>query len=502
MSGLSFAVVAALLAASPATPAARANAPAVERTQAERIDGVVRTEMRRRRIPGLQVAVVRSGRIVFGRAYGVADLESGARVTPATVFTLNSSTKAFTGVAIMQLVQDGKLALDAPVSRYLDDLPPAWRAVTLRQLLTHISGLPDILIPPRGQGTGTLVGSGGEDAAWATVKTMPIEAPPGTRYRYNQTNYVLLGKVIERVAGEPFVRFMAARQFAPAGMMHAAFGDARTIMPGRARTYRYTETGVGIGSPDAPLEHAFDDFVPIIRTAGGLNATATDVARWLIALQNGRLMNAPTRAAMWTPARFNDGSSTQWGMGWPLRPDAVHPVVTAIGGRRSAYFVYPKDDLAVVVLTNLAGANPEEFIGEIAGQFVPDLLLDNGGGLSPALDRLRRALVKDGFDHADAVHAALQRQDPGLRLPEGELNEWGGRLMQADQTDRAIAIFGLATRLYPASANAQDSLGEGYERAGSPALAAQAYRRSLALDPANDHAIARLKVLTGDRPVR
>ncbi|TCP87962.1 CubicO group peptidase (beta-lactamase class C family) [Sphingomonas sp. PP-CE-1A-559] len=337
------------------------------------VEVVVRVEMKRRAIPGLQLAIVRRGRIVFQGAYGIADEEAGAPATAASLFTLNSATKAFTGVAVMQLVQAGKLSLDSPASDYVDDLPASWKAITIRQLLTHVSGLPEILDLPNGQGTGTLIGRGGEDSAWSTVKLRPLEARPGVSYSYNQTNYVLLGKIIDRVAGVPFAQYIKAHEFEPAGATHLVFGDARDVVPGRVRTYRYANGTVDGSETGAPLEHAFDEFSPFLRTAGGLNGSATDVARWLIALENGTLVDKRTLDIMWTPGRFADGKPTTWGMGWPLRTDVMHPAATGIGGRRSAFFVYPKDDLAIVVLTNLAGANPEEFIVEIAGVLNPEL---------------------------------------------------------------------------------------------------------------------------------
>lgn len=463
--------------------------------QARAIDSLLRAEMTKRRIPGLQAAVVRGGRIVFSAAYGVADLETGAPVTPTTTFTLNSSTKSFTGVAVMQLVQDGRLALDAPIARYVDDLPPAWRPVTVAQLLTHVSGLPDVVVQPRGQGTGTLVGEGGEASAWTAVRALPMEAEPGTGFRYNQTNYVLLGRAIERVTGMPFTRFMQERQFDVVGMPHTAFGDARTILPGRVRTYRYASApGAAPGAPPA-LEHAFDEFSPFLRTAAGLNATAEEVARWLVALQGGTLLDRTTLTAMWTPARLADGRPTSWAMGWPLNARAAHPVVAGIGGRRSAFFVYPQDDLAVVVLTNLAGAAPESFLDEIAGQFHPELLARNGGGLPPAVQRLRAALLARGFDRAVAVHAELARRDSTFRVSEGALNDWGGRLLQDGETARAVAVFQLNATLFPASANTHDSLAEAFEVAGAPARAIASYRRSLELDASNTHARERLAAL-------
>lgn len=459
------------------------------------VEAVVRAEMARRHIPGLQVAIVRHGKVAFAGAYGIADLETGAPVVPTTRFTLNSSTKAFTGVAIMQLVQAKKLSLDAPVSTYVDDWPGQWGVVTVRQLLTHVSGLPDVLEQPKGQGTGRLVGDGDEASAWATVRTWPVEAPPGARFRYNQTNYVLLGKIIDKVSGTSFANYMKRHEFEPLGATQFAFGETRDVMPGRARIYRYARGAVDGSTKDAPLEHAFDEFAPFMRTAGGLNASAGDVARWLIGLQDGTLLDRASCATMWTPGRYADGRPTQWGMGWPLRPDGRHPVATGIGGRRSAFFVYPKDDLAVVVLTNLAGANPEEFVAEIAGAFYPELRLANGGGLSAVANRLRLAMAAAPSSPPETIYARLRQDQRNFAVSEEELNDWGGRLLGAGRLDEALRVFLLNTRLRPASANTWDSLAEAYEARHEGADAIAAYRHSLSLDAGNEHARAHLKML-------
>lgn len=463
--------------------------------QRNAVEALVTGEMKRRRIPGLQIAIVRRGQIVFDGAYGTADEETSAPVTRNSLFTLNSSTKSFTGVAIMQLVQAGKLSLDAPASAYVDDWPSRWGRVSVRQLLTHVSGLPDVLEQPKGQGTGNLIGDGDETSAWATVRTRPVEAAPGARFRYNQTNYVLLGKIIDNLSGTPFTRYMKMHEFDPVGASRFAFGETRDLIPGRVRIYRYANGAIDGSAKEAPLEHAFDEFAPFMRTAGGLNGSATDVARWLIGLQDGTLLNRAALAAMWTPGRYANGKPTQWGMGWPLRPDLRHPVATGIGGRRSAFFVYPKDDLAIVVLTNLAGANPEEFIGEIAGIFYPELRLVNGGGLSPAADRLRLALTAAPDGAPETLYAKLRRADASFVVSEAELNDWGGRLLGAGMQDDALRVFLLNTRLHPTSANTWDSLGEAYEARREPADAITSYSRSLSLDGGNDHAIAHLKML-------
>lgn len=464
-------------------------------SQRRAVEALVRDEIKRRRIPGLQIAILRHGSIVFDGAYGTADLETGTPVTQDSLFTLNSSTKSFTGVAIMQLVQAGKLTLDASVSTYVDDWPSQWGSVSVRQLLTHVSGLPDVLEQPKGQGTGNLIGDGDEASAWTAVKRRPVEAAPGIRFRYNQTNYVLLGKIIDKLSGTPFTRYMTTHEFNPVGASHFVFGETRDVIPGRVRIYRYANGAIDGSTKDATLEHAFDEFAPFMRTAGGLNGSATDVARWLIGLQNGTLLDRASLTTMWTAGRYADGKPTQWGMGWPLRPDARHPVATGIGGRRSAFFVYPKDDLAIVVLTNLAGANPEDFIGEIAGVFYPELRLVNGGGLSSAANKLRVALAAAPATPPETTYAQLQRADGGFVVSEDELNDWGGRLLGAGMPGDGLRVFLLNTRLHPDSANTWDSLGEAYEAKGDAAAAIAAYRHSLRLDRNNDHAKAHLRTL-------
>jgi CubicO group peptidase (beta-lactamase class C family) len=472
---------------------ARAAAPVAADANA-RIEAVVKAEMAKRHIPGMQIAVVRGGKISLLRAYGVANLQYGVPVTDKTLFSLNSSTKSFTGVAVMQLVEQGKVKLDAPIGAYLPGLPATWNPVTVAQLLTHTSGLPDVVIQPKGQGTGSMVGEGGDASAWATVLTMPVEAAPGERYRYNQTNYALLGKLIAKVSGTPFLDFLRRHQFDAVGMPSAQYGDARDIVPGRAQSYRYTGGRID-GPAQDTLEHAFDDFSPLVRPAAGLNASARDVARWIIALQAGKLMRADTRMAMWSPLTMANGSHTRWAMGWPINEREERPIVQGIGGARSAFFVYPKDDLAIVVLTNLAGSNPQEFIDEIAGQFYPDLLAANGGGLPRAIKALRLELIKNGADTAPAAYAKLKKANPRFTLEERDMNDWGGKLMGANALPMAVAVFKLNTELYPASANTYDSLAEGYEASGMTAPAIANYKKSLELDDHNDHARDRLKVL-------
>lgn len=325
---------------------------------------LLQARMAEQNIPGLQVAVVVHGRIVMSEAYGAADIEQGTPAGRQTLFPINSATKSFAGVAVMQLVEAGQVDLDAPISRYLADLPQTWRGVRVRQLLSHTSGLPNI-VDENG-----LIGGGTDAEAWALVQTLPMDGVPGEGFAYNQTNYVLLGRLIEAASGHPFDQFFAERQFTPAGMMHARFGDGYDIVPGR--TAVYINQHAGRDATDQKALYHWIDNIPISTRAGaGLYTTADDVAKWIIALQDGRLLTKPgSLDRLWRADVLNDGRHNAWAMGWPLLAGTTRRAIGGIGGGRSAFFVYPADDVSVIVMTNRVGANPQNWIDAIAGHYI------------------------------------------------------------------------------------------------------------------------------------
>lgn len=326
---------------------------------------LIRQVMLEQRIPGLQVAVVKKGQIVLSEAYGLANVENGVPATRDTRFPLNSATKAFTGVAAAQLAQRGQLDLDAPASRYLDDLPPAWKDVRVRQLLAHTSGLPDIL------DANGLLGGGSEAQAWAAVTARPVEAAPGQRFAYNQTNYVLLARIIAQLSGMPYERFLATGQFSGARMSRTTFGDSYDLVPDVATMYSLAPRATDAADAPSRLSHWFYDIPPSLWAGGGVFTTADDTARWLVALTEGGLLDDAARARMWSAERLADGRAGPWAAGWPVLQDTPDLQVAGIGGARSAFVVYPERGVAVVVLTNLVGANPQQFIPRIADLYAP-----------------------------------------------------------------------------------------------------------------------------------
>lgn len=441
----------------------------------------IQSEMQERQIPGLQIVVIKNGKPVLKKMFGTSSIQYAIPVTANTVFSINSATKSFTGVAIMQLMEQGKVDLQASASRYLADLPTAWRAVTVTQLLTHTSGLPDII----DRGTGTLL-PGGPAGAWKTVQSLPIESTPGQRFSYNQTNYVLLEKIIALQSGVPYLQFIQHKQFDVVGMPHTGFGDSLDIVKNKASAYRLARGG-------KTLTNVIEEFPPFMRAGAGINTSVQDLSKWIINLQQGRLIKPDSLRQLWKRASFADGKPAPWALGWPAIERAEHRAVAGIGGARSAFFVYPEDDLAIIILTNLSGAQPEQLIDSVAGFYVPELRQIDGGAY--AIYRLRQRVEKSGYGDIERQLQQVTEQYAVSRPSQNDLNSWGYRLLAKQRNESARAVLELAVRLYPDNANAHDSLAEAHEANQASSLAIRHYRRSLELDPENRHAVDRLNVL-------
>lgn len=465
------------------------------------IDLFVSSKMQQKHIPALQLAIIRGGEIVKNATYGTANLENNIKASDQSLFSINSITKAFTGVAIMQLAEAGKLKVTDPVSLYLDSLPVAWQKITLQQVLTHTSGLPDILNEEE-----MVLGKGDEQMAMHEVVKLPLESKVGDKFSYNQTGYVLLGQIITKLSGMHFTRFIEEGQFKIAGMKLTRFGDSYDVIPNSAGAYTMTrQVGDQFVRNETPGV-GYIQFPLFFRTAAGILSTATDMGNWIIALKSGKLLKEQKSIeTMWTPAVLNNGKTggfnrltNGYALGWPTVTRAEHPAVAPVGGGRSALFVYQKDDLSIVVLTNLMGSNPDQFVDEIAGFYIPDMKEANGFGLLVALKRLRAELFKTGFERAPLAVKNLKKKDPSFKISEAELNNWGYQLLGQKKMAEALSIFELNVLLNTKSANAYDSLGEIFEVAGKKDPALKNYRKSLALNPENRNAANRIKALTNE----
>ncbi|WP_136666742.1 serine hydrolase [Flavobacterium sp. H122] len=265
-------------------------------SQVDKADMLIKNLMQKNRITGLQLAVVKNNTIVKTSNYGLANLQDSIAVDNKTVFSINSITKSFTGVAIMQLVENGKLNLEDPISKHLDSLPTTWQNITIKQIATHTSGIPDIW-----DSQGNILSENSE-ALLKKIKELPVAFKPGEELRYNQTNFLLLGMIIEKVSKKSFENFIKENQFEKAGMKNsikAGFGDFYNIINHTARPYSYFRNGV--------LNNVYQPMPSILYPAGGIYSTATEIAQWVIALQSHKLINAESLKMLLKPIELNNG---------------------------------------------------------------------------------------------------------------------------------------------------------------------------------------------------
>lgn len=468
-------------------------------TVSDSIDVFLQQTMKAKKIPALQLAIVQDGKIMKQAVYGTANLENNIPATPESIFSINSITKAFTGVAIMQLAEAGKLKVTDPLGKHLNDLPKEWQQITLQQVLSHVSGLPDM-----DDADGLIMGKGDEQLAMAEIIKHPMVMKTGEKFIYNQTGYVLLGQIITKLSGMHFTKFIEKEQFDVAGMKLTRFGDSYDVVANSAGSYTLTkQKGEQFIRNDKPGV-AYIQFPEFYRTAAGILSTATDMANWIIALKSGKLLkNKASIETMWTPAILNNGQiggfnrlTNGYALGWPTVTREAHPAVAPVGGGRSAVFVYLKDDLSIVVLSNLMGGNPDQFIDELAGFYIPEMKAENGFGLSPNLKKLNAALRKTGFEKTDLALRDLRKADRAFMPTENELNGWAYQLLAQKRFKEALSIAKLNAGMYPKSANAFDSLAEMFEIMGDQQAALTNYKKSLALNAGNENAAARIKALS------
>lgn len=353
-----------------AGPVARAAPPPPKLSAAQvgSVEAAVRAKMAERNIPGLSMAIVRDGAIVWLESFGVANLETKETATNATVYRIASSTKPITATAAMQLAEQKKLDLDAPVQKYAPAFPAKKYAVTTRGLLTHTSGIRNYR---RGEGERTDHFDKLADT-FVIFKDDSLEFEPGTKYGYAVFGYTLLGVVIEGASGSSFADYVRKHIFEPAGMTHTQPDDARVNIPNRAQGYTPKTYAVFNGDyrHGVPMDSSYK--LP----AGGFVSTAEDMARFAIAVMDGTLIKPETLALMSTEQKVRDGTPTGYGYGWYVGDKREPAGSIWHGGVQSGFtadvWLVPKERFAVVILTNLegGGALGLQSLGDEVARFV------------------------------------------------------------------------------------------------------------------------------------
>ncbi|HZB45809.1 MAG TPA: serine hydrolase domain-containing protein [Pyrinomonadaceae bacterium] len=360
----------------------------VAAARADEVDDYVREQMRRRHVPGLALAVVRDGKLVKARGYGLASVELNVPVRVETVFEIGSVTKQITAAAVMLLAEEGKLGLDDPLGKHLPGTPDAWGAITVRHLLTHTSGLKNYTGLRGFELTERLK----REDFIRLVAAHPLAFAPGDAHAYGNTNYSLLGYVVEAVSGRPYWQFVTERIFKPLGMNATRDRDPHHLIPNRAVGYEW-EDGRLVGR-DYDLTDVF--------SAGATVSTVLDLVKWDAALAGEKLLKKSSLEQVWTPTRLNDGTTHPYGLGWYVENVRGHGRVRHNGqtaGFAASIARYREKRVTVIVLTNLGTLGLAGRINQgVAKHYLPALSLKRLGEQTDpdpqTSTRLRSALAE------------------------------------------------------------------------------------------------------------
>ncbi|HET7433888.1 MAG TPA: serine hydrolase domain-containing protein [Thermoanaerobaculia bacterium] len=300
--------------------------------------------------PGAAVLVIKDGRTLLRKGYGLADLELRVPVTPDNIFRIGSLTKQFTTVAILQQVQRGNIKLDDAITKYLPNAPVRGKTVTIEHLLTHTSGIPSYTDQPKFWET--MREDRKPEELLAIAKDVPPDFDPGTSWHYDNSGYILLGMLLEKVTGTPYADYMRKQVFEPAGLKHTDYDVNDKVIVNRAHGYSRSH-GEWINAPYISMTTPY--------AAGALISTVDDLARWNDALAEGKLVDPKLLARAQTSYRLSDGTMTGYGYGWGMRTYEGHRIVEhggGINGFQSYALAMPDDHIYVVVLAN-ANRSPQ-----------------------------------------------------------------------------------------------------------------------------------------------
>lgn len=318
------------------------------------VDSIAMAPIEAGQVAGMSVAVVRHGQILVLRPYGMADLELEVSTPAEAVYEIGSITKQFTASAVLQLVEAGKINLDADLTDYLPDYDTKGRKIAVRRLMDHTSGIRGYTEIPAFWGM--MARDLPRDSIVALFESEPFDFEPGQALIYNNSAYFLLGLIIEKVTGGSYADYIQEHLFRPAGMTRSRYCSNEDVIPGRAHGYSAGDSGL-VRAAYINLAFPF--------SAGSLCSTALDLVRWNRALHGGRILSPESYRLLTTPEPLADGTKVRYAKGLVVEDGPWGKVIHhggGIPGFLSDARYYPDEDLIVVVLVNTAGPPGAEAI--------------------------------------------------------------------------------------------------------------------------------------------
>lgn len=462
--------------------------------RAKRLDEFVQSFMTAYQIPGLAFAVVENNRMVFAHADGVDNLETRRPLSVKSIFHLASVSKPFTATAIMQLVEQGKMQLDDPLIKYLpyfklDD--PRCREITIKQMLTHTSGIPDVHDYEWDQ---PQFDDGAAERYVRSLANEKMVAGPGEKWLYSNMAFDILADVIAKVSGMTFEDYLKENILNPLEMVESDFLRARIKPELRVSAHVFDLQPIPSQVYPYNRRHA---------PSSCLNANVVEMCNWAIVnLSQGefkgkRILTAASSRILFEP-QAEIGENRAIGLSWFLEQRGDLKIIAHGGGDlgfRSYLLMVPEKSLAVVAASNFEGTPIDDVaygVMEIMLGLVPQK------PKIPIIMTLGKTLASDGMQKAMEQYRHLKRFQPeAYDFSEAQLNLLGYLLIGRKRLDQAIEVFKLNVEMFPEAFNTYDSLAEAYMLDGQKELAIENYRKSIALNPNNSNAIKMLEKLQG-----
>ena len=457
-------------------------------TKAEKIDDLMRLYNEYGQFNG-SVLVAENGKVIFKKGFGMANMEWEVPNQPDTKHRLGSVTKQFTAMLILQLVEEGKLNLNVPITTYLRDYPKkTGDIITIHHLLTHTSGIPNFTSFPDYQ-KDLSINTYSPEALIKIFSDSSLQFKPGEKFSYSNSGYLVLGDIIEKVSGKPYEQILYENILNPLKMNNTGYDHHETILKNRASGYEKNENKF--------INADYID-MSVPYSAGALYSTVEDLYLWDQAFYNETLLSSITRDLLFKPYIKARGGS--YGYGWevgkkPIGNTSDSVIVIShsggINGFNTSIQRIPSDKHLIVLLNNTGGA----VLGEINTAILSILY-----GTSYEMPKksvafsLLDVIIKNGLT-SGLEHFKMIKNSDNYSLNEDELNSVGYNLLNADKVTEAIEVFKLNVEAFPKSGNVYDSLGEAYLVDGNEKLAIDNYKKSLEIDPTNTNAKNVLKKL-------
>lgn len=437
--------------------------------QSKLIDSYVKEAIKINKIPGLAIGIIKDDKIIFQQYYGTENLEDSKKVNLNSMFRIYSTSKLISSVGIFQLIEKGKLSLEDKISKYLENLPKEWQNVKVKNLLTHSSGIPNLIdfndILP-------------EDSNAKVINRLSKEKmdfETGNEFRYNQTNYFLLTMIIEKITGQTFEDFIIKNQFSNSKNGIVFSSNSIEKISDRIVKYNYNSTtqkyekGTAI---DGVRAHS----------GNGLAITLAAFLKWSSHLSKNDLLNQKTKDMMWKPFNYNN-KKDDFAYGWEMNNSLSYGFS---GGNVSAYRIFPDKNMSIILMYNGYNFFPPQYsiVNHIAGIIDPDLV----NSYSLAEESIITEFSKKDNLNAEKTYYSIKSKNPKWDF-ENTLNNIGYILMGNSRIDEAIKVFELNVKEHQQSGSVFDSLGEGYLSAKNYKLALENYKKSIELDPQNTNAV-------------